>query len=127
MTNSRAKGAAGERELAHELTLRGLLSRRTVQYSGKGEDSADLMVEGLHLHVEVKRCEQIRLTEWLEQVERDSKGKPWVIFYRRSRGPWLVIMSLSLWVDDSQAAGRSRALQRARIDAVVAEAARDGF
>jgi len=103
------------------------LSRRTVQYSGKGEDSADLVVEGLGLHVEVKRCEQIRLTEWLEQVERDSKGSAWVIFYRRSRGPWLVFMSLSLWVDDSQAAARSRALQRARIDAVVAEAARDGF
>lgn len=49
------------------------------------------------IHVECKRAEQIRLTEWMKQAERDSErfhdGAP-VVFHRRNREPWLVSMSL---------------------------------
>ena len=106
--NSRAKGAAGERELADEFCRLGLLARRTVQYSGKGGDDADLRVEGLTAHVECKRTEVIRLDRWLEQVTLDCRGKPWIICTRQSRRPWLVIQTLEHWVQDSSDAKRAR-------------------
>ena len=50
------------------------------------------------VHVEVKRCEQVRLSEWMQQAEADSKrfrdGMP-VVFHRRSREPWRVTMNLA--------------------------------
>lgn len=53
------------------------------------------------IHCEVKRCEQMRLTEWLEQATRDSErfhdGAP-TIFHRRNRSPWLVTMRLEDWM-----------------------------
>lgn len=53
------------------------------------------------IHVEVKRCEQLRISEWMTQAERDAKrfrdGAPAVIF-RRSRSPWLVCMGLTDWL-----------------------------
>lgn len=122
--NSRSKGAVGERELADELVRLGMLARRTVQYSGKSGDAADLIVEGLTIHVECKRTEQIRMDKWLEQVQRDSHGKPWLIFTRQSRRPWLVIQTIDQWAGDSTAAGFARAhradLMRAAVDATQA-------
>ena len=55
MTNSRAKGARGERELADALTMLGVSARRSVQYCGKGTDSGDLIVDGFPHHLECKR------------------------------------------------------------------------
>lgn len=50
------------------------------------------------VHVEVKRREQVRLSEWMQQAEADSKrfrdGMP-VVFHRRSREPWRVTMNLA--------------------------------
>lgn len=50
------------------------------------------------IHVEVKRAEQVRLSEWMAQALRDSKrfrdGIP-AVFHRRSREPWCVTMRLS--------------------------------
>ena len=106
--NSRAKGAVGERELADELVRLGMLARRTVQYSGKSGDAADLIVDGLGLHLECKRTEQIRMDKWLEQVAHDCHGKPWVIVTRQSRRPWLVVQTLDQWADDSAFAMRAR-------------------
>lgn len=106
--NSRAKGAVGERELADHLCRLGLMARRTVQYSGKGGDDADLRIEGLDAHVECKRTEVIRLDRWLDQVTTDSRGRPWIICTRQSRRPWLVIQTLEHWVEDSADARRAR-------------------
>lgn len=119
--NGRAKGARGERELADELNRLGLLARRTVQYSGKSGESADLVVAGLAVHVECKRTEVIRLDKWLEQVAVDAHGKPWCIFMKQNRRPWLVVQTLEHWVADSQAAQRALA-ERMRI---IDEAAPD--
>ena len=53
------------------------------------------------IHIEVKRAEQVRLSEWMQQAETDSKrfsdGMP-VVFHRRSREPWLVTMRLVDWM-----------------------------
>lgn len=50
------------------------------------------------VHIECKRCEQVRLSEWMKQAEKDSKrfrdGMP-VVFHRRSREPWRVTMNLA--------------------------------
>jgi len=106
--NSRAKGAVGERELADELVRLGMLARRTVQYSGKSGEAADLVVDGLSLHLECKRTEVIRLDKWLEQVAVDSRGRPWIICTRQNRRPWLVIQTLDQWAADSTAASFAR-------------------
>lgn len=60
-------------------------------------------LSGLHgVHIECKRCEQLRLYEWMAQAERDSKkfqdGKP-AIFFRKSRSSWMVCMKLSDWLE----------------------------
>ena len=49
------------------------------------------------VHIECKRAEQLRLSEWMKQAQRDSErfhdGAP-AIFHRRNREPWLVTMNL---------------------------------
>lgn len=53
------------------------------------------------IHIEAKRCEQVRLPEWMAQAERDATrfqdGAP-AVFFRRSRSPWLVVMKLEDWI-----------------------------
>lgn len=91
--SSREKGKRGEREAA--ALLRGLgypEAHRTAQNCGQSGDAADVIgVDGLHL--EIKRCEQIRVDEWQDQVERDSKGtgRIPVIMFRKSRRPFWVL------------------------------------
>jgi len=99
--NSRAKGAAGERELVDELNRLGLMARRTVQYCGKSGDAADIVISGTELHVECKRAEHVRLYEWIEQAKRDSHGRPYAVFTRRNRSEWHVVIPLELWVRTS--------------------------
>jgi Holliday junction resolvase len=106
--NSRSKGARGELELADQLNRLGFLTRRSVQYCGNTGDAADLVVVNFDPHVEVKRTERVRLREWLEQVEVDSKGRPWLIFHRGNRMEWLVIQTLDQWNSDSKSAQAAR-------------------
>lgn len=105
--NSRSKGARGELELVDELNRLGFITRRSVQYCGNTGDAQDLVVVNFEPHVEVKRTERVRLREWIEQVEIDSHGKPWLIFHRGNRMEWMVIQPLSDWVKDSKAAGQA--------------------
>lgn len=102
MTDSRAKGASAERELVHEFLRIGVLCERTAQYCGNN-GTADIRCMGLPWHIEVKRTEKLRLTDAIAQVERDRHGKPWIIAYRASRMPWLVIQPFSQWHTDSLA------------------------
>ena len=92
---SQRKGRAGELELAEVLRGYGypVEAGRAVSY-GEVPD-----VTGLPgVHIECKRCEQLRLDEWMEQAERDAlrfgDGIP-VIFHRRNRESWRVTMSLA--------------------------------
>jgi Holliday junction resolvase len=119
MTNSREKGARGERELADELTKRGMLSRRTVQYCGNSGDAADLRVDGTTLHVEVKRCERVKLREWVIQAQRDAHGRPWIVATRQNGGPWLIVQTLDAWVSDSIHAGHAIQHRQEVIDAAL--------
>ena len=94
--NSRAKGAKGELELAHTLTALGFPSRRTQQFCGKGDDSADIVADGLEAyHIECKRTERFKLYEALEQAQRDKKnGRVPTVMHRQNGRPWVVVLGL---------------------------------
>lgn len=100
----RRKGAAGEREACHELIRAGMLARRTAQYCGKSGDAADIHVEGLGVHVEIKRTEKLRIYDAVEQAKRDAKGARFIVMHRTNMKPWIVIQLLEHWVEDSEAA-----------------------
>lgn len=92
---SQRKGADGERELAAILREYGYTIERGGSLSfGEVPDLTGLP----GIHIECKRCEQVRLSEWMEQAERDGRyfkdGLP-AVFHRRSREPWRVTMNLA--------------------------------
>lgn len=94
--NSRAKGKAGELELAQLLRNQGHLNaRRGQQFSGINGDADIVGVSGIH--IECKRCEHVYDEQWLKQSERDArKGELPVVIYRRSREQWKVILRQDL-------------------------------
>lgn len=92
---SQRKGADGERELAAVLREYGYEIKRGGSMSfGEVPDLVGLP----GIHIEVKRCEQVRLSEWMQQAKRDSQhfkdGLP-AVFHRRSREGWRVTMNLA--------------------------------
>lgn len=107
---SQRKGADGERELAAVLREYGYEIKRGGSMSfGEVPDLVGLP----GVHVEVKRCEQVRISEWMQQAEADSKrfrdGMP-VVFHRRSREGWRVTMNLA---DFMQLYDRQKAAENA--------------
>ena len=97
--SSQRKGADGERELADLLRGYGYSIERGGTLSfGEVPDLVGLP----GIHIETKRCEQTRLTEWMEQAARDAKrfkdGVP-VVFHRKNRQPWLVTLRLEDFMD----------------------------
>lgn len=95
MTNSRTKGAAGEREAAHALTeALGIPCRRGVQYQGS-PDSPDVVgLAGLHL--EVKRVEHLNMTAAIAQAIHDAGTQEIpVVMHRRNRAPWMLTLRLA--------------------------------
>ncbi len=95
MTNSRTKGASGERELARELArVLGCRARRGQQYSGS-PDSPDVVTDIPGIHIECKRTETLRLYDALAQARRDAgTDEVPVVIHRRNRGKWIVILEL---------------------------------
>lgn len=91
---SRNKGKRGELEVANLLKKYGFDAHRSVQYCGRTGDAPDVVVEGLPLHIEVKRTERFSW-KYYAQAVNDSKasGKTPVVFYRPSYAPWMVILS----------------------------------
>jgi len=96
--NSKRKGAAGERELAKILREYGFETRRTQQYCGGTEESADIV--GLpYIHIECKRVERLNIDDAMEQAIRDCKGDRLpAVFHRRNGKKWLVTMELEDWM-----------------------------
>lgn len=54
------------------------------------------------IHIECKRAEALRLSEWLAQARRDADkfgdGMP-AVFHRKNKAPWLVTMELPSWLE----------------------------
>ena len=98
MTNSRAKGARGERELAKKLREYGYASRRGQQYSGNNGDADVVGLPGIH--IECKRVERLNLDMAMSQAIGDAKeGKFPTVFHRKNNEPWLVTMRFEDWIE----------------------------
>lgn len=97
MTNSRQKGARGERELANVLKEYGYDTRRGQQYSGANGD-ADVV--GLpHIHIECKRVEKLNIDKAMQQSMEDSReNEVPVVMHRKDRQRWLVTMTMDEWM-----------------------------
>ena len=76
--NSRAKGAAGERELASYLREQGWQkARRSQQYAGNPEGgSGDVVCANFPFHIEGKRCQALKPEDWMAQAKRDAMPYP---------------------------------------------------
>lgn len=103
---SQAKGRRAELELARILQGYGydVEPGRALNF---GEEPDLCGLPGIH--IECKRAEHLRLSEWLAQAERDAQrfgdGAP-AVFFRRSRDPWAVVMRLTDWLSLYAAANR---------------------
>lgn len=97
MTNSRDKGARGERELSAVLREYGYNTRRGMQYKGS-PDSPDVV--GLpYIHIECKRVEHLNLYDAIAQATRDAGAEELpAVFHRRNNCPWMVTMKLEEWM-----------------------------
>ena len=95
---SQRKGRAAELELSRILQGHGhnVEPGRALAY-GEVPDLSGLP----GVHIECKRAETLRLSEWMEQAAADAEqfkdGLP-AVFFRRSRSPWCVVMKLEDWM-----------------------------
>lgn len=103
---SQRKGRRAELELVELLRGYGFRGVRPGEAVSFGVEPDIVGLPGVH--IEVKRCEQLRLSEWAEQAERDSRrfgdGFP-AIFHRKSREPWRVTMRLDDFIQLYKRAG----------------------
>lgn len=92
---SKRKGAAGEREAAEKLNeVLGTQFHRGRQYHG-GPESPDLTGDLPGLHLEVKRCERLRLYEALAQARRDaSVTQVPAVMHRANNKPWVIVVDV---------------------------------
>ena len=97
MTNSRAKGARGERELANLLKEYGYECRRGQQFCGANGD-ADVV--GLpNVHIECKRVEKLNIDKAMQQSMDDARDNEVpVVMHRKDRQRWLVTMTMDEWM-----------------------------
>lgn len=98
MTDSRAKGARGERELAQILRRHGYDSRRGQQYSGANGDADVVGIPGVH--IECKRVERLNIYDAMYQSARDARDDEVPVAIHRKNGKrWLVSMYLENWLE----------------------------
>lgn len=91
--NSRQKGAAGERSLAHILEGYGYKARRGVQFCAANGDADVVGLPGIH--IECKRVEKLNLSAAMQQAENDARdGEIPCVFHRKNREKWKVTMNL---------------------------------
>ena len=96
--NSRAKGAAGERELADFLRQHNVVARRGQQFHG-GPGSPDVVTDLDGIHFECKRVEKGSLYDWMEQATKDAGTNIPVVAHRRNRKDWVAILPLDKFLE----------------------------
>lgn len=98
MTNSKRKGATGEREVANILKGRGYDARRGQQFCGANGDADVIGIPGIH--IEVKRTESFQLWNALEQSKNDARPyeKP-IVVHRKNNKQWVVVQPFEDWLD----------------------------
>jgi Holliday junction resolvase len=94
---SKAKGSAAEREVVEILNAAGYDVHRTPHSGALTWLKGDVMgFPGVH--IEVKRCEALRIDEWCDKAAGEADGKPALLIYRKSRRPWRVVLSLEAFL-----------------------------
>ena len=97
MTNSKQKGARGERELSSKLKEYGYKTRRGQQYCGANGDADVVGLPGIH--IECKRVERLNIYDAISQAKSDKKeNELGAVFHRKDRSEWLVTMTLYEWM-----------------------------
>ena len=121
---SKRKGAAGEREAAEKLNdVLGTRFHRGRQYHG-GPESPDLTGDLPGLHLEVKRCERLRLYEALAQARRDaSVTQVPAVMHRANQKPWVIVVDVEHLIRFLDVVDE----HRARIQPVRTEGGTDGM
>lgn len=101
MTNSRSKGARGEREVVKLLRdwLGPVVRRCWERAQARGHD-VDVPGWG----IEVKRYQRIALHRWFEQASEQAArlNVRAVLVHREDRGEWLATVRLEDWVEMSR-------------------------
>lgn len=97
MTNSKRKGAQGERELSSKLKEYGYNTRRGQQYCGANGDADVVGLPGIH--IECKRVQKLNIYDAISQAKADAKENELpTVFHRKDRSEWLVTMTLEDWM-----------------------------
>jgi Holliday junction resolvase len=97
VTNSKQKGARGERELSSKLKEYGYQTRRGQQYCGANGDADVVGLTGIH--IECKRVERLNIYDAISQVKADKKDNELgAVFHRKDRSEWLVTMTMEEWI-----------------------------
>lgn len=98
MTDSRAKGVRGERELAKKLREFGFHARRGQQYSGSNGDADVVGVPAIH--IECKRVEKLNINKAMKQSIKDARqDETPVVMHKKNEERWLVTMTLADWIE----------------------------
>ena len=102
MSGSKAKGTRGEHEIERILQEYGIRAYRNDQIfkGGKGNPDVSAEIAGLPLHIEVKRCERLNVTEAMHPAQRDAAENALpVVAHRKNREKWMITIMLSDLLD----------------------------
>lgn len=104
---SRSKGQRGEREVRDLVREYGYWAERgRSQSAGGGAEDPDVRTDIPGVHLEVKLGSMVPVTcyKFMAQAREDAGGErvP-VVFARRDREPWLVILDARDWIERERA------------------------
>jgi hypothetical protein len=105
-TSERRKGAGGEQEVRAHLSEQGFEVRALQRSLG---DELDSLATGYGwaFAVETKRCESLRLPDWMRRLLQVApRGYLPLLTYRRSREPWFAVLPLAPLLDHIASMGR---------------------
>lgn len=97
--SQRDKGKLGELEVVHVMADYGFQCWRTPNSGAMHYAKGD--VNGIPgLHIEVKRQETLKVSQWSRQATADCpEGQTPIVVYRTSREPWRVVIDLHDFMD----------------------------
>lgn len=89
--SQQVKGKVGEREVVKLIESFGFMARRGQVWNGE----PDIICPELPVHFEIKRHEELHITEWFKQAAKDCGDKYPSVVYRQSRKPWMITLRVT--------------------------------
>ena len=91
----RRKGASGELEVVHLLQAAGWLGAKRTSDGREQLLRGDIAGGPKSTYIEVRRRETASVWAWHEEASRQAQpGHVPLVFFRRSRSPWLALVSV---------------------------------